>query len=185
MSEEITTKRCSSCKELQPRSDFNRNRAHVDGLAHRCKSCKSAKAAAYYAAHADERRAYSLRYYAGAKDDPEYRARAVSKATAWAAANPERRKQIERRSRKKTRPQITAAQRERRHRNPDALRDASKRARERLQRGYVLQILKDGTCLDSSDIPQVLIEAKRALVQIRRVERDYNSSSKDATSSQG
>lgn len=40
MSETIITKRCSTCKNNKPISEFNKNRAQKDGYHNQCKICK-------------------------------------------------------------------------------------------------------------------------------------------------
>lgn len=77
------TKRCSKCKELKPRSEFNRNRSKKDGLQDRCRPCHRADDAASSAKHPETRRKW---YEAN-------REHVLAKTREWQKANPERRKE--------------------------------------------------------------------------------------------
>jgi hypothetical protein len=110
-----------------------------------------------------------------ASQSAEFRTKNCQKATAYRLAHPAKYKVWKATSDKRRRPQRTEAQRAARMLHPEKLRAASRRARGKLQRGYVLQILKEGTHLRSCDIPEAMVEAKRALLQIRRIEREHRN----------
>jgi 5-methylcytosine-specific restriction endonuclease McrA len=90
-------KECSSCKTSKTLESFNKRRASNDGLSPICKECKAQASRTYYLPNKDTY---------------------IEKAKAWGTANPERRKEIERRYRKT-------------HRQQQNLRTTNYRARKR------------------------------------------------------
>lgn len=49
-------KKCCTCQNLKPLSDFNRNRAKTDGLQNFCRECSHKRFQAYYQVNRDKQR---------------------------------------------------------------------------------------------------------------------------------
>lgn len=57
----MQTKRCSTCKEIKPVSEFNKNRSAKDGLQKQCKDCHRECVRRYRATNKDQCRRWSYR----------------------------------------------------------------------------------------------------------------------------
>lgn len=82
----MTTKVCAKCREEKSLDDFHRNKSNPDGYQKRCKPCRASHHEAKKDSYADPRRAH----YKANKD------RIIAKASEWAKAHPERRREIHR-----------------------------------------------------------------------------------------
>lgn len=109
-------KTCNKCSQSKPLEEFSKHSGRRDGLQSMCKACFSlnnaaiyaenrekvkARVAAYQSANADKVKSYMAEWYAKngekimayrASRSPAYREKARLRATAWSAANPERRR---------------------------------------------------------------------------------------------
>lgn len=110
--ESITEKKCSSCKILQPLSEFTVDRSSTTGFSSACKSCQKVRHLKYKEQNrekvAKQKRAweaanrervkdwrteYDKKYYISNKD------KILARGKAWTAANPEKKVECERRRR--------------------------------------------------------------------------------------
>ena len=53
----LREKRCSACRKMLPRSEFNKRRSRPDGLQNNCRVCNAAKSKKHYAKGGDEAQA--------------------------------------------------------------------------------------------------------------------------------
>jgi hypothetical protein len=81
-------KTCSRCGETKDLAEFHKDRKTKDGYCGWCRVCACAKAKAWRLAHPERAKATGAAYYR--RTTAEHKARAA----AWAAANPERRREI-------------------------------------------------------------------------------------------
>ena len=79
-----------------------------------------------------------------------------------------------RRHYRRHRSRILARSAEYRKENAGKIQERRKRLRDRLSRGYVVCKLVNGTCLRAADVPEVLVELKRAELALKRRLRDGN-----------
>ena len=89
----------------------------------------------------------------------------------WRAANHEKMKECKRKWAAENPEQL----RKWRAANPEKVRTSNRRTVAQLSRGYVVAALVARTPIQRHMIPDTMIEAKRALIQIRRIEREQNS----------
>jgi len=64
----MKTKRCSTCKEIKPLSEFAKRASNSDGKQRVCKACSAIYQREYYKKHGDRRAASQALYYASNKD---------------------------------------------------------------------------------------------------------------------
>ena len=64
----ITQKQCDKCRQFKPLSEFHKNMACKDGLAHYCKNCKKEYAQKWNAAHSEQGKVRSKKWK---QDNPE------------------------------------------------------------------------------------------------------------------
>ena len=93
-------KTCTKCGETKPLSEFSADDAYKDGYQSHCKACKNAYQRARYAKNRERELARvkawheknpgkMAEYRKKAMQDPERRAKAIAKVTAWASEHPE------------------------------------------------------------------------------------------------
>lgn len=96
-------KTCSRCCESKPREAFSRDKNRTDGLFPYCKACKATSDRASYEKHKPQRSLQMQGYYRANRAAFIARATAAyhrdreagkRRATEWATANPERRREI-------------------------------------------------------------------------------------------
>jgi hypothetical protein len=137
---ELTGKRCSTCKETKPVTEFVRNRYRPDGLQNSCKVCtrehnrrnrekypekKLAEVDRWRKANPDKVRGYNRRW----KEANPERHREITRI--WYAANPEKARETARRW-KEANPERTQDLRRRwREENPEKHREHNRRWREK------------------------------------------------------
>lgn len=106
----METKQCLKCRSHKSQSEFPKHSGKPDGLFPVCKQCKSEYDRARYAKKSDQYK---------------------RKAAEWKAANPERHKLLQERSRKARRDDINRRQRESRANHPERHAGYSRAYRER------------------------------------------------------
>lgn len=120
MSDSIPQKRCNVCKEYYPRTEdyFNKRRASIDGLAHRCRECDKmkgrerakihsieaiARSKAWYEDHKEYAKEWFANYYQENKPKKRQQAKEWREKNRdydreqhrlWVLAHPERRREI-------------------------------------------------------------------------------------------
>ncbi|AEJ92131.1 HNH endonuclease [Mycobacterium phage Optimus] len=113
--EQAHVKACSKCKAVKPVDRFNRAPDKRSGLSSQCKDCIKERAARHYA---------------------ENRERLLRRNKEWAEANPEKAREVRRRSVQKNREQRKLYAREYRKRRPDITKAAERRWRENNPEAY-------------------------------------------------
>lgn len=140
-------KKCQKCKELKPLDCYYRCAAKPDGLQGRCKDCQRVETRERM-----RRRA----------KNPEASALARAKLEAWKEANPE----LARRTHAK-------AQLRYYHKNKEKFYGLHRRYFERikddLEEPYVRGLIAKAAGARRADVPQQLVEAKRAHLKVTRV----------------
>ena len=128
-------KTCRTCKSTKPETAYRGTRSE-------CKSCECARRRAWYAAQAvkphktDEGTAYYRAWY-------EANAETVkARAVAWAAANPDKRREV--------------------------CKANMARQRDKLSDAYVRRMLAASMGLKAGDIPQPLADCQRELLRLKR-----------------
>jgi hypothetical protein len=144
--ENRTVKKCCDCKQFLPLDSFYKNKSKWDGLAGICKCCVTKRKAA----------------------NPE---QANKHIRAWQKRNPDKVREAARAYRKKNKAKQRQKERgkpgyklkRRRHEKARRLRSSAE-----LRDDYVIDLLRDGTNLKSTDFPQELVELKRIHLKIHR-----------------
>lgn len=95
MNEIVTEKKCTSCKEVKPVSEFCVNKAKKDGINTICRQCQRIKKNSWDAENAERIKEYTKEYY---RNDPE---RSKAAAVKWQKEHPERMKEINRKTKEK------------------------------------------------------------------------------------
>ena len=138
-------KTCISCLRDKPLDDFGLYKRSKDGRTATCKTCRNSM----YRARRDknaERERYHQNKARHAEKRKLYRQRnskeEVARVNAWREKNPEILKELRKRYQRK---------------NVETAKD-----------GYIKHLLKSGSSLRPTDIPQALIECKRLELKITR-----------------
>lgn len=163
----MTAKECRCCKQTKPATEFTRDKSRKDGLRIYCIECGRKKnREAWDPAKGHER------YMANRKARTEYaRTRLASLTDEQNADRLQKRRARERVSEK------AKAGKERYKANhpekaKEAMRVANKAARDALSDSYLRDLLKEGTKLKAHEIPQSIVELKRAQMTLKRELRD-------------
>jgi len=171
-------KRCTQCNTAKPFGDFQRRAASKDGLQPRCKECVAAYCRDRRKAHIDRIRAVERAYYEEHKE--ELKVRRADYFQQYAQEHLPEAAERQRRYRKKNKERVYASLKKYRAANPDKVRrwsrKAARRQREKLGAVYVRMLICDGSPLTHADIPQEMVETKRAQLQLRRWLRDNEGS---------
>jgi hypothetical protein len=118
---ELTGKRCSTCKETKPVSEFSRNRNSKDGLQNNCKECARGYISKWQETNPDYFREAARRW---AAENPE---RVRENARRWQEANAEKKRGSNRRWREANPEKVREAARRRREANPEKARETRRR----------------------------------------------------------
>jgi hypothetical protein len=134
MNEDVQ-KNCRTCKSTKPATAYRGTRSE-------CKACENARRLDWYAARpvkpyqTAEGKAYYRAWYEANADD--VKARAVT----WAAANPDKRREV--------------------------CKANMARQRDKLSAAYVRRMLAASVGLKAADIPQPLVDCQRELLKLKR-----------------
>ena len=158
MTDQVTTKVCSKCKEGKTFDSFGKKAYGKYGLRAQCKICHNEESKAWRKANLEKARAASKAWY---KANSE-KSKAASKA--WGRANPEKLKASKEKWFKENREQVTARSKSRHKANPEKQAAASKAYADRCNDNYVARTMG----LKLSQCPQELIELKRINILITR-----------------
>lgn len=141
-----TEKKCCDCKRFLLLNNFWKNKSKWDGLAGICKFCMTKRKSA------DPEK--TLRYI------KDWQKRNAEKVREWARAYRKKNKPKQR-QKEKLKPGYKLKRR--RHERAHRLRSSLE-----LRDNYVIDLLRDGTSLKSTDFPQELVELKRLHLKIHR-----------------
>lgn len=155
-------KRCSKCKQEKPLEAFHLNAGTKDGRRYQCKDCHTSTNKAYITANRD---------------------RVNEKRRIYRAANKNRINELQRAHLAKNRNLINERQRAKRAANRNLFRErdrahyaANKNRRKETRQfnirnasdTYIKRLLTERTTLHPADIPDWLVEAKRAQLLLKR-----------------
>lgn len=134
-------KTCRTCNQAKPLDAYRGTRSM-------CLACEHARRREWYAAQTvkphqrEDMKAYYREWYAAHSDEVKAR------ATEWAKANPDKRR--------------------------DVCRENMARQRNKLNDAYVRRMLAQSVGLKAEAIPQSLVEAQRELLKIKRYIREHS-----------
>jgi hypothetical protein len=168
----MKTRVCTKCGEEKPETDeyFYRNKASRGGLNTICKVCRNEKSRRWYAENPEKAREISERWRAKnpekvreskrrwQAENPEKVREARRR---WKAKNPEKVMEKQRRWKAKNPEKVREARRRWKAKNPEKVRETNRRYVDTLATGYLKYLITLKYNIDSSEIGNELIEAKR------------------------
>ncbi len=164
---------CYKCKVEKDVALFGKNRTRRNGLASECRDCKKKANSKYRADNKDKIKEYQLKHYKNNKDKiAEYNKNNKDKIADYRANNRNKIKEHKAKYRANNKDKIKYADKKYRLENLEKHRERckewAKRSSAGLSYGYIIQTIKQKTCLKPNDIPNSLIEAKRMQIMIHR-----------------
>lgn len=155
-------KTCPDCKQSLPAEAFVPNPRGRDGLQTYCRACGAARSRAWQAANREAIKERKHAYYEKNKTE------LLAQQRSYYKANKTRILEAQRKPPEVNRAHVKAWA----AKNPDKRKAKIRRQTARLSDGYVRQRLTYGTELRAADIPQPLVEFKRAhLLILRELEK--------------
>ena len=151
MPAEIKTKACTKCKEEKELTEFAKDKNHKDGRSSRCKKCLYAIHKVYQETHRDSCRTANRKSYH--KNREYYLAK--NKERYWAKR--ERLIEYGRSRYRLNKASISQKAKRKNHESYESLSDS-----------YVRSLLVKRNGLSCADIPQELVDAKRAHLKLGR-----------------
>lgn len=110
----------------------------------------------------EERKAYQRAYYAANRE------KSLNKSKAWREANPDRARELNLNWRKTNHERCKKPRKAKRPRSTKREREKSQRQRDFLRDIYIRRLLSDGTTMKPSDVPQILVDTHRELINLKR-----------------
>ncbi len=187
-----THKTCTKCAQTMPLEDFYKQVRNKYGRASRCKQCSSFNAKLYYVNNYEKIQEHSLKYRTANPEKErerlrkyyaENREKEIERARKDRTENPEKFRERRRKYRTKNHEKVLEGWRRFYASNPekmcargrnyysanhDKIRLRHRDQRLNLSNIYVRDCIVKGTSLSASDIPDELIELKRAHLQLGR-----------------
>lgn len=141
-------KTCCKCFAQKPLNKFFKCKAKKDGLASACKLCSNATVAEWKKANPNRSKQHNKKYYENNFE------KIAARASAYKRANPEKRKQENKKWRIN---------------NPERWSAIHNRRYLELHDEYVKKLIRGKTIGCDTEIPNDLVEAKRAYLKILRI----------------
>ncbi|MEM6397797.1 MAG: hypothetical protein AAF741_15720 [Bacteroidota bacterium] len=167
-------KTCKTCKSNKPLTSFHRQKMASDGFRATCKDCLNANYRSKYKERTPEQVQEAKDYQKQYRKENQEKIRALQRQ--WKANNPERSKELNKRSRSK--PQSKEAARKRVAKwianNPDRYKEIRSKSNSKIKRELTDGYIKSIICGDYSsgltfdDVPPELVELWRQQILIQR-----------------
>ena len=160
------TKKCTKCGEVKQAEEFMRN---GDGRRSICRKCQSLVSAAFYAKNANNEKARYSKYHEANAEKINERRRARRNADAEHTRIAAAKYRASRREADRVRAVLY------RKKNPESIKATNHKTVANLSSSYIADLLN----IPVSECPDILIEAKREQVQIKRLAKEFKRTVKE------